>query len=328
MAHVVREAVLNALEQSRGKFISGGELAERFGVSRTAIWKVIAKFREEGMQIDTVHGSGYCLRMDDDSVTKPAILRHLQTEQLGRELVVLPSVASTNTLIKQEYYDKPHGFTLVAREQTAGRGRLGRTFCSPDGGLYFSVLLRLPFSLAHINRITLAASVAVCQAIENLCGIQPGIKWVNDIFMNGKKLCGILTEASVEGESGAVDFVVLGIGLNVRLMNDLPPEIQDIAGALAQYCTPPLRAVLVAEILKQLEKTILLLEDDHFLELLQAYRQRLCMLGQTVQVIGDGQPYFAQAEDIDANGYLIIRREDGTKKALYSGEISIRPQNV
>ena len=171
------------------------------------------------------------------TLTAAGVSALLTTKVFGRDLVVVPEIGSTNTAIKQEYAaGRAEGFTLIAEQQTAGRGRLGRTFCSPaGGGLYMSVLLRPRMPLERLNFITIAAAVAVCRAIDQTCGIHPEIKWVNDIFMNGKKLCGILTEAAIEGETGSIDYAVLGIGANLRLDSAaLPEEVRTVAGALAR----------------------------------------------------------------------------------------------
>ncbi len=322
---MVRELVLAALEQSRGEIVSGSLLAERIGVSRAAVWKAISVLRAEGVRIDSIHGEGYCLQVEDDSLTAAAVSACLHTQALGQSLCIVPSTPSTNTLLKQQYATAPHGFTVLALEQTAGRGRLGRTFCSPAGGLYMSVLLRTRLPLAQLHLITLAAAVSVCQAIEQLCDLRPGIKWVNDILLADKKLCGILTEASIEGETGAVDFAVLGIGVNLDLAASLPPEIQQIACALRQHCAgTPRRAVLAAAILDHTEANLTLLLQNDAATLLAAYRKRLCMLETKIQVLGDNAPYEAIAKDIDASGHLLVERSDGTLQTLSSGEISIR----
>lgn len=324
---MVREEVLAALEHARGTVISGEALSQKLHVSRAAIWKAIDRLRADGLQIDAVHGGGYCLVEHDDSLTVAAVQSGLHTQKLGRELVILPTTASTNTMVKREYHNQCHGFTLLSIEQTAGRGRLGRTFCSPDGGLYMSILLRMSLPLAHISRITLAAAVSVCQAVEHLCGLSLGIKWVNDIFCGSKKLCGILTEASIEGETGAVDSIVLGIGVNLHLDASLPEEIRKIACALDEFCSaPPRRAVLASEILNHLEQNLNLLNADQFVSILSEYRSRLFVLGKTVQVLGDGAPYSAIVDDINFDGHLLVHLPDGSRKTLFSGEISILPQ--
>ncbi|MGE4548651.1 MAG: biotin--[acetyl-CoA-carboxylase] ligase [Intestinibacillus sp.] len=324
---MVREEVLAALEQRRGDYISGEALAEQLGVSRAAVWKTIDRLRTEGLCIDAVPGSGYQLRASDDSLTEAAVRTGLRTEALGRGLLVLQEADSTNTLLKRTYPTAPHGFTVIAGQQTAGRGRLGRSFISPPGGgLYMSMLLRPNLPLSHLNFLTITAAVAVCHAVEETCGFTPGIKWVNDIFMEGRKLCGILTEASIEGETGSVDFAVLGIGINLRLDRDkLPPEVREVAGCLADFCdTPPRRATLASAILNHVEDGYKLLCTEGAGALIGQYRSLLCMLGRLVRVTGPHGSYAAETLDIDENGHLLVRTEDGETRTLSTGEVSIR----
>lgn len=323
---MVRDEVLRALEAQRGQCISGAALASRLGVSRAAVWKAIEKLRADGLSIDALAGEGYALRADDDTLTDEAVQAVLNTRALGRALTVIPETDSTNSLMKRAYADAPHGFTLIACRQTAGRGRLGRTFCSPDGGLYLSILLRPNLSLAQLNLVTLAAAVAVCRAIERLTPLHPGIKWVNDVLVNDRKLCGILTEAAIEGESGTIDFVVVGIGINLRLDRDaLPPDVQSIACALADLTQDvPRRAVLAGAILDELETLYALLEHGQSDSLLAEYRTRLCVLGRMVRVSTPQGNYNAHVQNLDENGHLLVCTPDGVQHTLSSGEISIR----
>lgn len=324
---MVKDEVLRALEAGRGGQVSGEALAERLGVSRAAVWKAVRALRAEGLAIDAAPGGGYALRAEDDSLTAEAVAANLRTQALGRSLLVLRETDSTSTRLKRDHAAAPHGFTLLAETQTGGRGRLGRSFCSQrGGGVYLSVLLRPALPLSQLNFVTLAAAVAVCRAIEDTAGFAPRIKWVNDVLMEGKKLCGILTEAAIEGESGAVDFAVLGIGVNLRLDRAaLPDEVARVAGALSDFSDAvPRRAVLAAAVLSRLEETYALVEQGRVGELLAAYRARLCMLGRTVRVVAPDGAYEAEALDIDEQGHLLVRAQDGAVRTLSSGEISIR----
>ncbi len=323
---MVRDEVLRALEAQRGQCISGAALAQRLGVSRAAVWKAIEKLRADGLMIDALTGEGYALRADDDTLTAEAVHAARETHALGSALTVLPETDSTNSLMKRDYTDAPHGFTLIARTQTAGRGRLGRTFCSPDGGLYMSVLLRPRLPLAQLNFVTLAAAVAVCRALERLTSVAPSIKWVNDVLVDDRKLCGILTEAAIEGETGAIDFVVVGIGINLRLdRTALPPEVQPIVCALAELTHDvPRRAVLAAAILDELGTAYALLERGQSDLLLAEYRARLCVLGRMVRVCTPQGSYEARVHGLDEDGHLQVCTADGVRHTLSSGEISIR----
>lgn len=320
----VKEEVLCALEENRGGLISGGALSERLGVSRTAVWKAIDALRESGMEIESVPGEGYRLRESDDSLTDSGIAVGLRTEALGRSLLVLDEVGSTNTLMKQEHVARAEGFTIVTARQTAGRGRLGRSFASPDGGLYMTVLLRPELPLARLNFLTIAAAVAVCRAVEDCCGFLPRIKWVNDVLQNGKKLCGILTEASIEGETGALDYVIVGIGVNLRFDPAAAPELAEIAGGLADFAPAPRRAALAAAILNRLEEQYVHLRTGETGPVIEAYRGLLCCVEREVTVLENGVGTPAYCTGVDDEGHLLVRMADGTERALHSGEISIR----
>lgn len=321
----VKESVLKELETHRGTMVSGAALSEQLGVSRTAVWKAIAALRSEGLEIDSLSGGGYRLRPGDDSLTADGVQALLHTSLLGRELLVLPEVSSTNTVLKQEYSSKQEGFTLLALRQSGGRGRLGRSFASPEGGLYLTMLLRPSIGLGDLQFLTIAAAVAVCRAIEDTCGFQPGIKWVNDVLMEGKKLCGILTEASIVGETGALDYVVVGIGVNLRLPMEELPELAGIVGSLRDFSeTVPRRAELAAAVLTHFEKLYLRLKERDTAPLIAAYRQRLCCTGKQILVVENGTEEPAVCDGVSDEGHLLVTMRDGRKRELQTGEISIR----
>lgn len=322
----VKEQVLRTLEERRGEVVSGGTLSGQLGVSRTAVWKAVTALREDGLEIDSVTGEGYRLRETDDSLTADGIQALLHTQILGREVLVLPEVSSTNTVMKQEYAaSRPEGFALLAQRQSAGRGRLGRTFASPDGGMYLTVLLRPALALDKIHFLTIAAAVAVCRAIEDTCGFCPGIKWVNDVLQDGKKLCGILTEASIVGETGALDYVVTGIGINLRFDAAYLPELSGIVGGLSDFCERvPRRAELTAAVLTRLEELYLHLKQGDFDPVISSYRELLCCMGKPILVIENGMELPAVCDGINAEGHLLVTMADGTKRELQTGEISIR----
>lgn len=321
----VRDAVLQALEQARGARLSGGRLAEQLGVSRAAVHKAIRVLREEGLAIDGVPGEGYRLAPDDDSLTAAGVQALLDTDFVGRALLAVPSLTSTNTVLKEQYLDRPHGFTLIAGEQTGGRGRLGRSFVSPAGtGVYLTILLHPTLPLTHIQFVTIAAAVAVAAAIEQTAGFSPQIKWVNDVLMDGRKLAGILTEATIEGETGSVSSLIVGIGVNLRPNPSWPEEVRTVAGALSEFGTAPRRAALAVAILSHFERAYALLEQDCETELLEQYRSRLCCIDRQVTVISPSARYEALCTGLDENGHLLVRDVNGQAHTLSTGEISIR----
>ncbi|MDO4270908.1 MAG: biotin--[acetyl-CoA-carboxylase] ligase [Eubacteriales bacterium] len=321
----VKDAVLQALEQARGERLSGGMLAARLGVSRAAVHKAIEALRAGGLRIEGVPGGGYLLAADDDSLTAAGVQALLDTQAIGRELCILPSVTSTNTVMKERFLERPHGFALLAETQTGGRGRLGRAFASPAGtGIYMTLLLHPEIPISRIQFVTIAAAVAVAGAIEQTAGFSPQIKWVNDVLMHGKKLCGILTEATIEGESGAVSALVVGIGINLRPNPAWPDEVRAVAGALSEFGAAPRRAALAAAVMSRFERAYALLTSGREAALLDAYRGRLCCIGRRIKVVGPAASYEADCVGLDENGHLLVRGGDGHARTLSSGEISIR----
>ena len=230
----IQDAVLDALEKNRGEKLSGEQLASSLGVSRNAVWKAIQKLEEAGHKIRAVPKRGYTLAPESDVLTVQSVSRFLDTD-MPVYLQVQTEVTSTNTLLKaQAEQGAPEGTVLIAESQTAGKGRLGRHFTSPPGtGIYFSLLLRPHCTAEKSLFITTTAAVAVCEAIEQVTGLNPQIKWVNDVYLNEKKVCGILTEASVDFENGGLNWAVLGIGINIAVPEEgFPEEIRSIAGAI------------------------------------------------------------------------------------------------
>ncbi|MBR3691114.1 MAG: biotin--[Clostridia bacterium] len=241
-------------------------------------------------------------------------------------LRVLPVAASTNTLAREAgAAGAEAGLVILAGEQTAGRGRLGRSFFSPEGtGLYMSLLLRPHLPPEKVIRITTAAAVAVCRAVEKLTGERPGIKWVNDIFLRGRKVCGILTEAAFDGRAG-LRYAVLGIGINVMPpRGGFPPEIADIAGSIFDAYAPGLRERCAAEVLSCLAEVLPGLAVGGHAE---EYRDRSLVLQRRVKILG-GSGGEGVVTDIDSECRLHIRRDDGREEILSTGEISIRMEET
>ena len=231
------------------------------------------------------------------------------------EIIKFDTIDSTNNALKQ-MTDASHGTVLTASHQTAGRGRMGRSFYSPlVTGAYFSILHTLTTPLCDAVAITSAASVAVMRAIKALTGVQTQIKWVNDLYYNDKKICGILTEAVSSGES---THVIVGIGINLNTA-DFPEELAEIAGSLGAQ-------VDVAELIAQIYREIALyLQNPTGREWLDDYRAHSCVLGKRVAWVSKGTSREGFAESIDADGALLIRAENGELIRLHTGEISLKP---
>ncbi len=325
---MIKYKILDTLRQREGMVVSGGELANRLGVSRTAVWKQILSLQSEGYQIESVPNKGYRLQKSE-VYSAYEITRRLNTQIIGHPVIFLEEVDSTNTYAKKLGTNGgENGTAVVAAHQTSGKGRMERKFESPEGdGVYLSILLRPKLQVSDINSITLMTAVVVSDTVEELCGVRPSIKWTNDVYLNGKKLCGILTECSIEGESGMVEYAVVGIGTNLRQVSgDFPEEIRDIATSVFQETGVRIdRADYAAVLLQNFERYFY---TQHFPQnkasFLERYRNDLFFLGQEITVVGLNGQYTAVALDIDGEGRLLVRTEDGRTNALNSGEISIR----
>lgn len=253
-----------------------------------------------------------------ENVTEAAVKRHLHTTVFGRNLQVAAVLPSTNTTARELAQNgAPEGTAVVAAAQTAGRGTRARSFFSPQGGVYMSVILRPREADGCL--ITSCAAVAVARAIERFCPLDVQIKWVNDLYVGGKKLCGILTEAGFTPDN-RIDFVVLGIGVNVAAV-EFPSDIADIATSLGnEGCTVD-RNALIAAILEEWETAYATISSVDFLT---ESRARSCVLGRRITVIRGNEQFTAVAKDIDGQGHLSVLKDDGETVTLHSGEVSIR----
>ena len=320
-----KEKLLALLEDSKGTFFSGEEIARTLQVSRAAVWKAVNALREDGYTIDAATNKGYRLSPDSDILSPQGIRRFLKPEYRDLDLTVLPTAPSTNALVREKANQgRPEGCVIVACEQTDGRGRYGRQFFSPiDSGVYLSLLLRpTAYSPQQAPCLTAAAAAAMCQAIEAVTGQQPGIKWVNDIFLHGKKVCGILTEAAVGLETGALDYMVLGAGVNLYPpVKGFPEEIQPIAGSVLERSCPEAKNRLVGEFLNRFWDFYTHPECRTYLE---DYRSRSLAIGQNVTVLSAGRAVSAYAYGIDDDFRLLVRYENGDTEALSYGEIRIQ----
>lgn len=322
---MTKDAVLAILKKS-GDYVSGERISASLGVSRAAVNTAVKSLRAEGYEILSATNRGYALVNAPDRLTAGELLSCLSEERMKRVLC-LDSVDSTNRRLREMAYDgAPEGQVVLANEQTGGRGRLGRSFASPrDKGIYFSILLRPEGTPADSVAITAWTAVAVRRAIQTVCGVSPSIKWVNDLVLNGKKLCGILTEMSVESESGRVQSVIVGIGLNVNeIPADFPEEVRQVATSLAaetgKTCA---RAPLAAEIIRQMDR----LRADWPQEkaaYLEAYRTGNLTVGREVCITTANGERHAEAVTIREDFSLAVRYADGRTENLLGGEVSVR----
>ena len=322
-----REKVLTLLREQEG-YLSGEELSRELGLSRAAVWKAVEALRKDGYAIEARTGLGYRLTAAPDALTEREVRRFLgQSGILGRELHCLDTIDSTNSYAKRiAMTGAPEGTVVIANDQTAGRGRMGRQFQSPrDKGIYLSVLLRPEMEPQRLMPVTAMAGVAVCDAVEKVCGVRPGLKWPNDPVIGNRKLCGILTEMSLEGETGRVQYLVLGIGINVgQEAEDFSPEVAAIATSLSAYLGRPVsRPELAAALIHELERLYETLKAGDLSDYLNAYRRDCVNLGKTVQLLGEEREVVT-AVDIDGEFGLVVRTGVGGEKTVRSGEVSVR----
>lgn len=321
----LKNKVAALLETNRGKYLSGGEISRKLGVSRAGVWKAVCALKEEGYLIDAVTNKGYRLSEDSDVLSAGEIKKLLPENPSNNEIIIYDTVTSTNSVLRSMAAEgAAEGTAVIATRQTGGRGRLGRSFFSPaDTGIYMSILLRPALAASESALITAAAAVAVCDAVQKAGGPAPEIKWVNDILVDGKKVCGILTEASFNMESGLLDYAVLGIGINVYPPDTgFPEDISSVAGALFQKRRGGIKNMLVAAIIESFFGYYGSLGSRSFLE---AYRRRCRLPGRRITVLKGGKEIPALALSIDDDCRLKVRYDDGSEELLFSGEISVRP---
>ena len=315
---VKRDDVFRLLLEA-GDFISGEALSDKLGVSRAAVWKHVKGLQNEGYTIEAVRNRGY--RLLPNGVRQEEVLPYLQTGWLGREYKYLAEVDSTNIAAKSwAEQGAVNGAVVVADLQTHGRGRLGRAWSSPSGtGLWLSLVLRPRLEPERAPQISLTTAVATCAALQAL-GYQAGIKWPNDIYIDGRKICGMLTE--MHGSMESVEWVVVGIGINC-LNKDLPPEIQDVATslALAEPDRPVIRAQVAAELLNHLEKYYTILYEQGFAEIRRVWLANNITLGRRVKISTLNETFFGEALDMKEDGSLLVKREDGGEFTLVTGDV-------
>lgn len=324
----VKDDVLAILMDNKGKHLSGEELARQLNVSRNAVWKAVKALGKEGYMISGVNNKGYCMTADSDILSKDIICKYIDKDIVDKiDIEVYKVIDSTNTHLKNMALQGANEWkVIVAEEQTNGKGRMNRSFYSPSGtGIYMSILLRPDANSKEALFLTTMTAVAVADAIEKVMGINTGIKWVNDIYCNGKKVCGILTEASMDLESGKLDYAVIGIGINVKAPKEgFPEELKNIASSLDnenKSYIEDLRCKIVASVINNISANYKNFEQHDFVK---KYREKSILIGKEVYILGDENKEMLKVEDVDDNAYLVVRHKDGRIDKLFSGEVSAR----
>lgn len=320
-----KEKLLVLFEENRGEFFSGEELAARLSVSRTAIWKAVNSLRKEGYEISAAQNKGYSLSVTTDILSAQGIKKYLDPICADLKLEILSQVESTNDCLrKRAAQGCKEGYTVIAGTQTEGKGRTGRGFYSPsDTGIYMSLLLKPEMdSPARAVRFTTMAAAAACEAIERVSGRETGIKWVNDIYIGDKKVSGILTEASVSLEKGSLEYVILGIGINVYPpKKGFPGELSKTAGSVFREKQSDGKNRIAAEFLNSFMGFYTRKKNADYV---QVYKKRSLVLGREILVLSGKGDRKAKALDIDKNCLLLVEYENGSREKLDSGEIRIQ----
>lgn len=306
------ENVYRMLKEGEGNFISGESLASSLGVSRAAVWKAVSALQEKGYEIETKKHHGYRMTPCDD-------YNELSLSRLSPiKVFFYDEISSTNDEARRlvNSGEKPP-FAVVAARQSGGKGRRGRSFSSPEGGVYLSIVIHVRDGM-NIEHITTAAALGVARTIDSL-GFESRIKWVNDIYLNGKKAVGILCEGVVSMEDFSVSDVVIGIGVNYTT-KDFPPELRDIVTSLYPDGKPAMGRARFAAL--EIGNVLSSLSDEAYID---EYRKKCFIIGMDVNVITPKGTREARAIDVDDDAHLVVRYSDGGTESLSSGEVTIRP---
>ena len=300
-----KETVLALLLREKGHFVSGEAVSAELGITRAAIWKSISALRAQGYEIDAVTGRGYCLKSLPDTLTEQTVRSYLgPVETVGKRIDCFDSIDSTNAYLKR-----------------------GRSFQSAAGkGVYLSILLRPKLAPSQLMPLTGLIAVAMSRAVDRVAGTHSQIKWTNDLILNGRKLCGILTELSVEGETGELQYVVAGIGFNVsQREEDFAGEVSKIATSILRETGRLIsRAELSAAMIEELDALYTALRSGETSGYLDEYRRRCVTIGREVQLLWQDTKEKVTALDVDEEFGLIVRRENGTVETVRTGEVSVR----
>lgn len=319
----MKEKILELLKAS-SDYVSGQDICNQLGVSRTAVWKNMNALKQDGYEIDSVTNKGYRLISEPDILNEMRIREYLHTKWMGKKIIYLPVTDSTNTQAKKLGEEgAEHGTLVVTQCQTAGKGRRGRSWESPAGNVYFTFLLRPEVRVSRASMITLVSALAMANAIEMVTKLKTQIKWPNDVVANGKKLCGILTESSTDLEY--INYAVVGIGVNVN-QTSFPEDIADKASSLLLELGHSVnRGQVLGEFLNQFEKYYEIFEKTEDMSgLIDAYNEKLVNCGREVKIIEKDRERILKALGIDNDGGLVVENSEGERESIISGEVSVR----
>lgn len=323
--------LLKLLHENKDSFVSGEEISNKLGVSRTTIWKNINKLKDKGYIIESVTNRGYSLRIVPDKLLVEEVKVKLSTEEIGKEILFYSQLNSTNVRAKElvrKGYES--GTVVLAEEQTAGKGRMGRKWFSPPGkGLWFSIILRPDISPVKSPFLTIVASLAVAGTIEKIIKTYYEqkkfilkIKWPNDVLLNNKKVAGILSELSADMDQ--IKYAIVGIGINVN-QDSFPEDLDQVATSIKKCIGKNIKRVnLIQEILNRFEKFYFKLVKGQEDQLITLWKNNLNMVGEKVIIFSDNRTYEGIVYDISSRGELLLKDGNGDIHTFWAGDVSLQ----
>ena len=315
------DKILNFFKKQKDNYLSGEELSEALDVSRTAVWKHIEKLRNEGYEIVASPHLGYKLLSVPDRLTEIELKWQLETEVIGRKIYSYKETDSTNDVAHNlAASGEKEGSVVIAEHQSKGRGRLGRKWVSPRGkGAYLSVILRPDILLRELSAVTLFTALSVAKTIREFVDLPAFIKWPNDILVNKRKVCGILTE--LDGEADKINFVIAGIGININTKRELLPK--DASSLLAEKGEKVSRVEFVKSLLRNLDRYYRIFNKGKINKIVEEYKKFSSVLDRMVQINYHNRLISGQAVNIDDEGALILRMDSGFNERILAGDITM-----
>jgi len=322
--------ILKMLKKAKGKYVSGQSISKRTKVSRAAIWKHVSALKKYGYKIASKQGQGYKLVKQSNKLLPWEISNSLRTQYIGKEIHHFNVIDSTQDLaIKLAERDAPQGIVVIAEKQKKGRGRIGRQWSAPEGGIWLSVILRPKIPTAESTILPLATALAMRNAIKHACNVDAKLKWPNDVIVNGKKIAGILVEMSCEADR--INYVVIGIGINanvnVRKIESSrkgTPGYYGVTSLMKEADKEVDRIELVKKILAELEQVYLELERAGSDMIIQSWKNHSATIGSNVTVALNEMCFEGKAVDIDYDGALLVKLPNGNIKRIVAGDVYVR----
>jgi len=315
----MKSKILEILEK-KGNYVSGEEISKEIGISRAAIWKHIKKLRELGYEIDSKTNEGYKLIKSPEKQIEFELERLLETNIIGKKILFFEEVDSTNNKAKQIALEEKEGTVVISEMQTSGRGRRGRGWYSPKGGIYVSFLLKPNVSPEKASQLTLVSSLALVETLNSMnYNLNAKIKWPNDVLISGKKISGILTELSADMEK--INYIVVGVGTNLNTEKDILPE--NGTSLKMEMKEEVSIKLFLKSFLEHYDSIYQEYMNGKIDEIIERWKNNSDTLGKKVKIIGINESFEGLAKDIDENGALILQTDNKEIK-VYSGDVSLR----